>query len=233
MSKNKKIGICAYCACEKQVTREHVIPNSLFEGVECKTRILVPACEECNNHRKSQWDENFRNYCCLAMRPDHPRFEHLGDSFHRSLEYAAKKGKFDRAKALLARTELCHLFDIADNYLGVWPIFNPNHPWLMNYVSLVVQGLNFHATKVCLPSEWVVKTIGCWDVPSPILDKLRTNSPVRKHELCDVFVAHVFDVQGGAGSSLYVTRFLDTDSLTFFSLVGPSHIQQKDDPPAQ
>lgn len=60
---SRKMGKCAYCGKRKELSQDHVIPLCLFPKVRQKDEemIIVYACDNCNNVKKSKHDSFLRD----------------------------------------------------------------------------------------------------------------------------------------------------------------------------
>jgi len=61
MTRKPWVGECAYCGTVSELTRDHVIPKSLFTKPRPNNPVIVPACKACNQE-KSATDDYLRDF---------------------------------------------------------------------------------------------------------------------------------------------------------------------------
>ena len=64
-AKPKERGTCPYCGREKPLTKEHVIPQTLFIELD-PDMVTVKVCHQCN-HEMSPHIRDLRNWIALSL----------------------------------------------------------------------------------------------------------------------------------------------------------------------
>ena len=85
--KKKKIGMCAFCGKDKEVTNDHVPPRNIFPRPQPNELdlVTVPGCNSCN-HRSSKDDEEFKLYISLKSGMEAPTALKLHNSTKRTIQ---------------------------------------------------------------------------------------------------------------------------------------------------
>ena len=92
MSKNgkRKVGECAYCGEQAELSKDHVIPRCLFPRPlpTDMDMITVYACNVCNNQKKSKNDDYLRDMLvCDIWNSDNPLAQEAYQAMLRSAGY--------------------------------------------------------------------------------------------------------------------------------------------------
>ena len=131
-------GTCAYCGKEGPITRDHVIPRTLFTVLD-NQMVTVPACAACQIE-KSRGERDLRNYCNWEIGGSmHPDAE---THIRKVLEKADERTKEWLRKAL-AEAEEVILVDEDDNEVGrTWAIdFNTDR--MVESLKFIFKGLYY------------------------------------------------------------------------------------------
>ena len=162
---------CVYCGADGKLTREHVIPRSLFITMDPQM-ITVRACADCQRE-KGYGDDDLREFVNMdwagSQHPDAPK----------QLEKIARATLINRSKlgdAFRRHGEPQALTSAAGLYFGdVWaiPIADGNKD-MFRTLEYVVRGLYFHEMRQPLPPECpvVVQHIPALEAPA-LLARLR------------------------------------------------------------
>ena len=89
---NKRLnGTCAYCGRAGALTRDHIIPQCLFDGDAPKDLPVVHACHRCNNVKKSESDTFLRDVLvCDTDAYNHPVVQRI---LHSQFERAVQRNQ--------------------------------------------------------------------------------------------------------------------------------------------
>lgn len=143
-SKRKRDGICTYCGRYGVMTRDHVIPKSVFVELD-PIMLVVPACERCQQE-KSKGERDLRHYVNLdysgARHPDaHAQWQKM-------LSDEATRKWFRDA---LRRAETVPALSGSGIYLGQQVKVPFNGERMMRTVEFIVRGLFRCETGRMLP----------------------------------------------------------------------------------
>lgn len=206
MTKKKtKIGTCALCGNEAELTREHIPPKGIFLKPRPKNTITVFSCEKCNQDTKLD-DEYFRFWVTAGAHPNSKLSEVwknkvVGSSFKRRPGLLRKIQ--DDHKRLLehhAKNPLRTYDDevVSDELLSRCYMVNAER---INRVACkIVKGLYFHHFNKPLPNN-VALTV--------------SDAPIHLDILIKIIIARKGMVGGEEGEFIYWFKF--DDRKPFFS----------------
>lgn len=146
----EKKGICIYCNEVKELTKDHIPPQSFFHKPKPSNLITVPACRKCNN--SFDLDDEYMYYIIL-MR--HDVGEHKSGKLHlKKLERMFKKrNKLPFAKSIAKKTEEVDLYTPSGIYLGKTGRYLPDGERMQKFMKRITQGLYYYETNRILPTD--------------------------------------------------------------------------------
>lgn len=153
-------GICAYCGTEGPITRDHVVPQTLFL-VKDEQMVTVPACSDCQRE-KARGERDLRNYCNWE----------IGGSTHSDAEEHIRKmieGADVRTKdwlrKALADAEAIILVNEEDNEVGRALAIDFTTDRMLRSLEFVFRGLYYVSTGQRLPDATPIEvTIVPWTI---------------------------------------------------------------------
>jgi len=149
-----KMRECVYCGKVERSTRDHVIPETLFEQPYPPNLITVSACKECNNDEKSLDDTYLRDILvCDIFGNQH---ENAAEGFQRLLR-ADRNGQSEIAREARAHTQMRPMKTIEGVYLGDFPSFSIDQERLIRIFARIARGLYHDARKARIPDNYIVK----------------------------------------------------------------------------
>jgi len=154
MTKKKNIK-CVYCLSNKDLTKDHIPPKSLFAKPRPSNLISVPSCEKCRAKTPND-DEYFKN--SLIMRDvvkNHPDVKTLLNSTIRSYK---KIGKWKYMLDLLKRTGSIERKSKAGLFLGSRLGVEVDLNRIYNVVNRVIRGLYYYETGDILPTNIEIRS---------------------------------------------------------------------------
>lgn len=175
-------GTCAYCGKEGPITRDHVIPQTLFL-VKDEQMVTVPACVECQTE-KGRGERDLRNYCNWEIGGSmHPDAEaHV----RKTIEGANVRTTNWMRKALAEAKEVI-LVDEGDREVGRALEIDFTSNRMVRSLEFVFRGLYYVIVGHRLPDETPVEvTIVPWTMfPDFMRDMgaLRQEAPTIKGNL--------------------------------------------------
>jgi hypothetical protein len=141
-----KIGICAYCGIEGEITVDHVVPRTLFKE-RGNSIVRVPACQSCN-HAKSQVEPDLRDFIAISVDSDrHPNHVALVQATARSTvrnsSATGRRVKWSRRPiSIVDRGRIRDLF------------VTPNDPEpMLAAVEYIARGLYYYVDDQRVPSD--------------------------------------------------------------------------------
>jgi hypothetical protein len=203
----KKIGVCPYCGREKNLTQEHVIPQTLFRELD-QNMVTVPICHQCNNGMSAAV-RDLRNLIVLSMQ----------DSSHPDTEYHLRKivDSNEATRRWLERTTAeAEEFDYVDdegNLLGRGFLREFDKARARMALAQVVRGLYHVETGTSLPPETQVAGM---DIPGPYAPTLIANltgfnhdEPQSRGDRVVTWVPFLTIEGGGPTDTAWLLIFLD------------------------
>jgi|GEM_PF-2550765 len=153
--KNKVQELCAYCGNRLATELEHVIPQTLYDGVEQREYITIPTCRECNV-AKSKYDGDLRTIVKIGKEVEnHPLTEFGQDKISRSLvrSITENRGNF------LRRAEIYFYPKFDENNQNVdfevQIVYDKKE--LTPIFKWVVRGLFYYVKKIRIPESISIK----------------------------------------------------------------------------
>lgn len=152
MGKGKrKTGQCAYCGEIKHLTRDHVIPLSLFTQPLPANLITVPACDNCNN-AKSLNDDFLRDFLvCDVLGNQHPIAQNI---FEEKVLSSQRQDSSVIAREILSKGKLEPFHTLGGIYLGDFPTTELDERRINAVFSTVVRGLYYSWRKQRIPDHY-------------------------------------------------------------------------------
>jgi hypothetical protein len=146
-TRRKKVGACAYCGKERDLTRDHVIPKCLF--IKPRPRpIIVWACERCNNE-KSKTDDYLRDLLVTdAFASESPVAQEL---LRGSVMRSVKQNSSAFTKKLLRDAKPSSFFAPGGIYLG--EVFSVSIDGTKIF-EWIIRGLYFKVTNTVIPMTY-------------------------------------------------------------------------------
>jgi hypothetical protein len=173
----KKFGTCVYCGNFGKVTRDHVIPKSLFVPPYPEDFITVPACTKCNGE-KAKNDDFLRDFLVADYRADK-------NPIVRTLLYGKGKivqdGNVTRAfmrnhsklsREAVMKAQIKPLMSPGGVFLGEYPTFEVDENRINLIFEELIRGLYYHILKKPLPKNF---TFELWGVQPHNYTKLIEN----------------------------------------------------------
>jgi len=149
--------LCYYCGkplAKGQNHREHIPPESIFEGSSKENLITVPSCFECNNG--SSDDDQYLRFVVVTACQDDERAQRLADetgSMMRGFRYDRKLlGDIMSG----ANPKMKEMFSDGGVFVGWQPGFNVPVERLNTIFTKLTKGLFYHVLKRPLPDTHVV-----------------------------------------------------------------------------
>ena len=165
MSKGKqRVGQCAYCGKTAEITRDHVVPLTLFTHPYPPNLITVPSCAECNNVSKSHGDTDLRDYLGLDLFGNQSK---SGQAVFPKVLRANERGQSALARKAALSSEMRPLYTSAGIYLGDYPTARLDEGTIEGPLATIVRGLYFYGKKERIPDnyEFDVRRVQEWEVP--------------------------------------------------------------------
>ena len=147
----QKVKQCAYCGEMKEISREHVIPRSLFTGSDTKNVVTVPACKSCVDIKNSNDDETFlRDLVCTDIYGSQSATSQriLPDTFARSIRQS------EVAHIAGTQGKLKPMYDSNSNLLGYAYSAPIDYLRVQKIFSIIVRGLYYFEMTELLPANY-------------------------------------------------------------------------------
>jgi hypothetical protein len=135
---------CVYCH-GLATTEDHVPAVGMFPKGE-PVFAVVPACEICNNKRKSLDDDYFRNILCYTIDDEYCHQYH--ELIERAKRAILRKGSEESQKILEKMIKYQDFFGPDGAYLYSKPYLEPNQNRINEYVKKIVIGLIWHEYRI-------------------------------------------------------------------------------------
>ncbi|CAA9573284.1 MAG: hypothetical protein AVDCRST_MAG49-3865 [uncultured Thermomicrobiales bacterium] len=216
-------GTCVYCGKEGPITRDHVVPQTLFL-VKDEQMLTVPSCSECQQE-KARGERDLRNYCNLEIGGSmHPDAEaHLG----KMIDSANVRARNGMRKALQAAEEVI-LVDEADNEVGRALDVDFSTDRMLKSLEFVFRGLYYAAVGQRLPDDSPVEvTVVPWAIfPSFMrtIGAMRQEAPAVKGDLV-AWWSRLGPLDAGAETTAWVLCV--NDGVGFFGTTGEMAIIER------
>lgn len=150
MVRRKKIGQCVYCGEEKELTRDHVIPRSLFTQ-PVPPLITVPACDACNGS-KSRNDDYLRDLLTMDLYgSQHPTAQKL---FEGKVLRSHRRNSSHIGRDIISKGRMQPLYTRAGIYLGDYPMCAIDPGRIDTIFTMIVRGLYYDARKQRIPDDY-------------------------------------------------------------------------------
>ncbi|MBL8204816.1 MAG: hypothetical protein JNM09_11355 [Blastocatellia bacterium] len=149
-SKPKKIGICAYCGQTKPLTRDHVIPECLFEKPLPSFMVTVSACEDCNGG-KAKHDDYLRDMLTTDISTAGNKTAKI--LLEGKVLRSAQTNRSQIAKAAKRSARLEAIHTKAGIYLGHAYSIPLEEDRVNGIYTTIVRGLYFYLMKKPLPQD--------------------------------------------------------------------------------
>ncbi len=156
MARNGGLGTCAYCGKRRKITRDHVIPKSLFDRPLPKYMPTVPSCNECNND-KSKHDSFLRDILVMDYAAcESPIAKKIFDekvmrAMSRGQSLAAKI-MVESGKPIDIKTPSGLIVDTA--YMGKFSFARA-----VSMFGYTVRGLNYRLRKTVLSKDCEIRVL--------------------------------------------------------------------------
>jgi hypothetical protein len=146
---------CAYCNEHPGIEKEHVIPKGFFPPDDNGRRIIVPACEHCND-KFSQDEEYARMVFTMELRGgEHPAARAL---MNNGKAYRALQQNRKLLKSMLDTTQETRLRTRGGIELpGIYHTFVIERRRIDRFIDKVIRGVFFADTQERLPKEYITE----------------------------------------------------------------------------
>lgn len=160
--------ICAYCGkSSEKVTREHVVPSSLYPPSKTNSkvqRITVPACQECN-HGWSDDEAHFRNILTVAGEPNEVARELWNGKIKRSFQKGDGRRRFidfyEQLQSIQTESGERH------------KVFPAKDPRFLRILRKIVRGLHHHhCLGTSVPDERVSADVLRFAIPAEFTEAM-------------------------------------------------------------
>jgi hypothetical protein len=147
----KRMGQCAHCLSEGEVTDDHLPPRNLFPTPLPPGLAVVPACKECNEGASLD-DEYFRQILVFSEQAGgHPAAKELQAKVFRALQNPKKRKFKERFLQAMGRVDL---FSAGGVYLGPRLGYTVNNDRLNRVATRILTGFFYQRSKRPLPQEY-------------------------------------------------------------------------------
>lgn len=147
----RKIGQCIYCGNVAQISKDHVIPKSLFVRPLPSNLITVPCCDSCNNN-KSQNDDFLRDLLTTdVFGNQHPTAQQI---FQEKVLRSNERNSSTIAKIVSKEARTEPFYTRKGIYLGNI-ITAPIEPERVKTIfTTIIRGLYFDARHQQIPDSY-------------------------------------------------------------------------------
>jgi hypothetical protein len=150
MAKKKKLGTCVYCGKSGEITRDHVVPRSLFLQPYPENIITVPACSKCNR-QKAKDDEFLRDFLVADYRT---KFSPVAQKlFQGKTMRAFSRKQSELLSEAVMKAELRPLMSSGGIFLGNYRMLDVDESRISLIFERLTRGLYFDALKSRLPQK--------------------------------------------------------------------------------
>lgn len=209
MSKQRlpKTGQCVYCGSTKPLTRDHIIPKSLFSRPFPANLMTVPACFECNN-RKSRDDEYLRDVLTLDLFGNqHPIASHI---FSTKVLAAQRRNSSEVVRTVLLHHRPEALYTRMGVYLGDAVSAPIDEARMIGIFTRIVRGLYYDARRQRIPDQYVfdLRRYHLWEFDNvwSLFSRLHVHGP---KSLGSIFSAAYVYAQEDAFSTWWLLLFYE------------------------
>jgi hypothetical protein len=176
--KRKPDGLCVYCGEIRPVTRDHVIPRTLFATPPPPNLITVPCCLECNNE-KSKDDDYLRDILTADIYANaHPIARSI---FEGKVIKSVRRNSSDFARVATTSARTNPIYTKRGVYLGSVISIAVDADRIKTIFTRVVRGLYYDARKQRVPDDYVfdIWRYQPWDVGEVVahFNRLHPNGP--------------------------------------------------------
>jgi hypothetical protein len=159
---------CAYCGEHREISRDHVIPRSLFPRPLPKIMVTVPACDDCNS-KKARHDDFLRDLLTSDIAgSESPIAQQI---FQEKVLSSNRQGKSLVARIAIDDAKETPIVTKSGLYLGDCHVAHFDLDRAIEMFSFMVRGLYFRFRHVVLPKDckFEVRRLGgedarkCWE----------------------------------------------------------------------
>lgn len=146
----RKKGRCAYCGEHGEITRDHVIPRSLFLRPLPDDMVTVPACGDCNS-RKARHDDFLRDLLTSDIQgAESPIAQRI---FQEKVLSSNRQGKSLVARIALEEARATPIITKSGLYLGQCYVAQFDLGRAVEMFSFIVRGLYYRLRRIILPND--------------------------------------------------------------------------------
>jgi cation transport regulator ChaB len=150
----RKIGECVYCGRNSPLTKDHVIPRSLFVSPFPPNLITVPCCEQCNN-LKSRDEDYLRDLLTTDIYANtHPIAENI---FKDKVARSARRNSSEFAHKVVTSARSEPFYTRGGVYLGNVVAIPVDEIRMTGIFTRIVRGLYYEARKQRIPDNYIFK----------------------------------------------------------------------------
>jgi hypothetical protein len=165
---SNRTSVCGYCGATSTLTKDHVVPRSLFGSSVPSNIPSISACRQCNNHLKSADDNYLRDLFASDLRhAQHP----VARANFAKVRRSARNAHSTFAKATI-QAQRVNLFTPGGIYVGQAFTVPVDQKRLERIMKTMARGLFFHHTRTILPDDptQVAYSVRFWDDPTSVMD---------------------------------------------------------------
>ena len=141
---------CAYCGELREITRDHVIPRSLFLRPLPDEMVTVPACDACNS-KKARHDDFLRDLLTIDFEGcESPIAQRV---FQEKVLSSHRQGKSLLSRIALNEAKETPIVSKSGLYLGECHVAHFDLGRANEMFSFIVRGLYFRLREVVLPLD--------------------------------------------------------------------------------
>src|SRR5215204_1775649 len=135
MAKRKRIGHCVYCDEERRLTRDHVVPKTLFTRPFPPNLITAPACGRCNGD-KAKDDDYLRDWLvCDIYGSQHPTAQKL---FNGKVLRSHRRRQSQLTRSIAKNARVQPWYTPAGIYLGDFPMFEMDNQRVQTILERII-----------------------------------------------------------------------------------------------
>ena len=194
------------------MTNDHVIPRTLFTLPYPPNLITVPACEECNNVKKSGDDTMLRDFLALDLFGSQSI---SGQNALPKVLRANERGQSELARTAALNSKMKPLFTDGGIHLGDFPTVELEEGTIDDILATMVRGLYFYEKRERLPENYKfdARRIHLWQVSDMLsrMSPLHRNGPYKYGE---VFSYTYFQATDDRFTTIWLLWFFDRVCFT-------------------
>lgn len=159
-------GACAYCERKGALTRDHVIPQCLFDGDIPKDLPIVHACHACNNVKKSDSDTFLRDaLVCDTDAYHHPVVQRI---IHSQFERAVQRNQSALVRYVAPRLRPVERFTPSSLFSGIEYSAPLPQDKISNVLGTMTRGLHRHYLHCAMPENVEFTVLRVQNVPDTL-----------------------------------------------------------------